>query len=70
MYHAMHHTTHHTLHIVQCHVIPYAIPSRHTYRLSDASVSIGVVDFASQATVISALSTDAAAVSRPPAFIS
>ena len=34
------------------------------FKLSDASVSLGVVDFASQATVISHLSTDAAAVSR------
>ena len=50
------------------YAIPYAIPYAMPYRLSDAAVSIGVVDFASQATVISQLSTDTAAVSRPPAF--
>ena len=39
-------------------------PDPNPNRLSDASTSIGVVDFASQATVISQLSTDATAVEQ------
>eukprot|EP00964_Phaeocystis_antarctica_P153717 scaffold122075_cov32-Phaeocystis_antarctica.AAC.1 len=39
-------------------------PNPNPNRLSDASASIGVVDFASQATVISQLSTDATAVEQ------